>query len=272
MIFLNRCVKGILFIVAVSASSYTHAAPVSGQGTWETTLQARDFDGNTATIEGYYDTVLNITWLANANFAYGHPYDTLGGGYTDGAMTWNYASAWAANLSINGINGWRLPTSSPVDGNPTPDYAFSYNGSQDLGYNISAPGTLYAGSTASEMAHLFYNTLGDKSACDPVTSTASICSPQAGSGLGNTGPFSNVLSGGRYWSSSMYDTGQVLVFSFNSGYQDLAVANSPAEGFAWAVHSGDVGAALVPVPAAMWLFGSGLIGLFGFTHRMRQLI
>jgi len=39
----------------------SHAAPVSGQGTWETTLQARDFDGDTNTIEGWYDTVLGVT-------------------------------------------------------------------------------------------------------------------------------------------------------------------------------------------------------------------
>jgi hypothetical protein len=64
-----------------------HAIGVSGQGTWETTLQARDLDGNTSTIEAYYDTDLDITWLANANYA----------GTT---MNWTTANAWAAGLSI----------------------------------------------------------------------------------------------------------------------------------------------------------------------------
>ena len=36
---------------------------------------------------------------------------------------------------------------------------------------------------------------------------------------------------------------------------------------AWAVQSGDVSA--VPVPAAVWLFGSGLIGLVGFARRKK---
>ena len=34
---------------------------------------------------------------------------------------------------------------------------------------------------------------------------------------------------------------------------------------AWAVHTGDVSA--VPIPAAVWLFGSGLIGLVSFARR-----
>jgi len=37
--------------------------------------------------------------------------------------------------------------------------------------------------------------------------------------------------------------------------------------YAWAVYSGDVSA--VPVPAAVWLFGSGLMGLVGLDRRKR---
>jgi hypothetical protein len=43
------------------------AVGVSGQGTWETTLQGRDLDGNAATYEAYYYTTLDITWLADVN-------------------------------------------------------------------------------------------------------------------------------------------------------------------------------------------------------------
>jgi hypothetical protein len=39
---------------------------VPGQGTWQTTLQARDLDGD-GQIDAFYDTVLNITWLRDAN-------------------------------------------------------------------------------------------------------------------------------------------------------------------------------------------------------------
>jgi hypothetical protein len=36
---------------------------------------------------------------------------------------------------------------------------------------------------------------------------------------------------------------------------------------AWAVRDGDVAASVVPLPAAAWLFGSGLLGLFGVSRR-----
>ena len=52
--------------------------PISGQGTWETTLQARDFNGDSV-IDAYYDTALNITWLADWN--------------ATGTMTWDAAVA-----------------------------------------------------------------------------------------------------------------------------------------------------------------------------------
>ena len=48
-------------LLSLILSSSTHAMGISGQGTWETTLESRDLDGNVATIEAYYDTALNIT-------------------------------------------------------------------------------------------------------------------------------------------------------------------------------------------------------------------
>jgi hypothetical protein len=239
-----------------------HAASVSGQGTWETTLQGRDLDGNLSTFEAYYDTVLDITWLANANYAQTSGFDA------DGWMTWTAANAWAAGLNINGYTGWRLPTVSPVDGTTADDANVSYIGTEDRGYNISAPGTLYAGSTASEMAHMFHNTLGDKGYCNPATSTVSTCSgPQAGYGLSNSGPFSNLLPDLRYWSATEYapSTSFAWFFSFTNGEQRGVVKADTY--IAWAVHSGDVGASTVPVPAAVWLFGSGLLGLIGMARR-----
>ncbi len=55
----------------------------------------------------------------------------------------------------------------------------------------------------------------------------------------------------------------------NDDYFDrhLAFQDDYRFGYAWAVRDGDVGA--VPVPAAVWLFGSGLIGLLGVARRKR---
>ena len=129
-------------------STAAHAAPVSGQGTWETTLQARDFDANPATIEGYYDTVLGVTWLADAN--------------ANGTMTWDAANAWAAGLDFGaGIDNWRLPTMID-NGNDGCNY--STTGGTDCGYNVqtTTDSPPYPAATVySEMASLFYDTLGN---------------------------------------------------------------------------------------------------------------
>ena len=75
-----------LAIGCLYAPLSAHAVGISGQGTWETTLQARDLDGNLTTAEAYYDTALEITWLADANYA----------GTT---MAWGTANSWAVNLN-----------------------------------------------------------------------------------------------------------------------------------------------------------------------------
>lgn len=120
-----------IIIVATSA----HSAGVSGQGTWETTLQARDLDGNGLT-DAFYDTSLNITWLANAN--------------VNGAMSWDTANTWANSLTIGGIGGWRLP----VVTNASLLVSCSYSGG-NCGNNDNP--------NSSEMAHLNFITLGNTS-------------------------------------------------------------------------------------------------------------
>jgi hypothetical protein len=103
-----------------------------------------------------YDDVLDVTWLQDANYAKTSGHDT------DGLMTWSEATTWAANLVYGGYDDWRLPTVTPVAGGSVFNTSFSLAGTTDYGYNISAPGTTYASSTASELAYMFYNNLGAK--------------------------------------------------------------------------------------------------------------
>lgn len=254
-----KFIAAMSLCVTAAIPNITSAVAVTGQGTWETTLQGRDLDGNALTFEAYYDTALNITWLADANVA----------GTT---MTWSTANTWAAGLDPygSGITGWRLPTVNPIDGTTADDATLAYNGTEDRGYNVSAPGTLYAGSTASEMAHLFYNTLGDKGYCNPATSTVSSCVSQTGYGLSNTGPFSNVQSDFFYWSATEYAASTSLAWYFYFGVGTQGLIAKTNYYYAWAVHAGDVGASAVPVPAAAWLFGSGLLGLVGMSRKRRR--
>lgn len=165
--------------------------------------------------QAYYDTDADLTWLADANAA--------------GAVTWVGADAQAAGLNIDGVTGWRLPTTMQ------PDTTCSDNtkgASQFFG----------TGCTGSEMGHL-YNV-------DGIT-------------LAAPGLFSNVQS--AYWSGTAFapDTDQVWAFFFESGFQGFNAKNFDLS--AWAVQSGDVSA--IPVPAAVWLFGSGLLGLLGMARR-----
>jgi len=230
-----------LFVVASGVSTLAHAASVSGQGTWETTLQGRDLDGSLSTFEAYYDTSLNITWLANANYA-------------GAVMNWTNANVWAAALNPygSGITGWRLPT---VTDTGTSGCNFAYTGT-DCGYNVDT--------ATGEMAHMFYTTLGDKA----YYNTSGV-GPQAGWGLTNTGPFSNVQSD-DYWSATEYAPNTSYAWYFNTGYGYQDRYNKTYSLYAWAVHSGDVGATTVPVPAAVWLFGSGLAGLLGMSRKRRR--
>jgi hypothetical protein len=55
-----------------------------------------------------YDSDLNITWLADANYA-----DTSGYN-TNGLMNWDAANTWAANLNYGGFDDWRLSTPSEL--------------------------------------------------------------------------------------------------------------------------------------------------------------
>jgi hypothetical protein len=208
------------------------------------------------------DTDLNITWLADANYAKTSGYDS------DGRMTWSQANLWIASLNASnylGYHDWRLPTTEPLNGTAF-NYSSSNNGSTDIGYNIGAQGTVYAGSTGSEMAHLFFTSFNNKSYCNPVTSTKSICDgPQAGWGLTNTGPLTN-LQPGFYWSGTEYApyNGYAWGFLFNYGAQSASPDNYGVD-YALAVRSGQVAA--VPLPTTAWLFSSGLLGLIGVARR-----
>ena len=216
-----------------------------------------------------YDTVLNVTWLQDANYAKTSAYNATG------RMIYKEAQALAANLqyrdTVRGttLTGWRLPKTGPVNGvsfdllGAGLDGFGMYNGGSDIGYWMSAPGSAYAGSITNEMAHLHYSTLGNRGACGaPGELDSNVCSAESpnaldiGFGAGGTpyvrnyGPFIN-LGNDLYWGGDLpkprliYGDRDAFVFNFNTGLQH-AYSNKTTM-LSLFVRDGDVTTPNVPV-------------------------
>ena len=206
-------------------------------------LVGRDLNGDLTTIEAYYDPDTDLTWLADDNYAAtsgyaamnatGNPNSLPTNIQTDGSMGWEAATAWAAGLTIGGNDNWRLPTTLQPDASCD---------SQSIGTSAGN------NCTGSEMGNLFYNVLGNT--VGPLI---------------NSDPFSHLQSNG-WWSATDYthQAGEAWAF-FYDGLQ--APFNKNNSLYAWAVHDGDIGTSAVPIPSAVWLFGSGLLGLIGLARR-----
>jgi hypothetical protein len=103
--------------------------------------------------------------------------------------------------------------------------------------------------TTSEMGHLYYVSLGKS----------------AGGFLGDTRPFEE-LQADSYWSGTEYYpfSSDAWLFLFREGSQYIVEKFGIRD--ALAVHPGEVTA--VPIPAAVWLLGSGMIGLVCIRRKL----
>lgn len=170
-----------------------------------------------------YDTDLNITWLADADYA------RTSGFASDGRMDWITANAWADGLVYSGYDDWRLPSTlwpdaTCIDHESFPEWKENCTG--------------------SELGHLFYMELGG----------------EVGSGLNplnnnNYTLFTHILgfSGNVFWSSTRGDEGLAWTFNYHNGFQTQDTQSRLLR--PWAVRTGDVAA--VPILGSLPLLVVG---------------
>ena len=238
-----RIVKSLAAVfVAFALAGTAGAGPVSGRGTWETTLHARDINGDMI-VDAYYDSALDVTWLADWN--------------ANGIATWDNQVAWAAALDVHGKAGWRLPrtTDSNNDG-----CNYSNAGGTDCGYNVDT--------NSSELAHMYYVTLGNLAFCTPGDA---VCSPtQSGFGLANTANFINMLPD-IYWSATEYAPSPSNAWLFRSDFGLQTNFVKSFGSFAVAVRPGDViDGPSVPEPQMLG-FAMAALGALTAVRRRRAL-
>jgi len=181
--------------------------------------------------QAYYDDQLDITWIANPTIS--------------GTTGWSNQVAWATGLNIGGVTDWRLASmdvngdGSVVDCKTASQAACKDNEYGHLAY-YGAGSILFSG--ISKNNHAPFGVLG----------------------------FSGFFNDSNYWSgtTSASDPLNAWTFSFNPSFGTFFQGTGGKDSnnlFGWAVKSGDVGA--VPIPAAMWLFGSGVLALVGVARR-----
>lgn len=158
---------------------------------------------------------------------------------SNGQTTWFGAMAYVSylnSISYGGSNQWRLPTFATFQ----------------RGYDTPTNGT----TTGNELSELFYQELNIS----------------AGSQLQDTATFDNEQAY-YYFSGTEYaiNPNRVWTLATNSLAGGRQIEFTKTQQFyAWAVSGGRINTATpsaVPVPAAAWLFGSGLMGLAALKRR-----
>lgn len=148
--------------------------------------------------------------------------------YNSGTTTW-----WGAKAFVNYLNSINYAGSNqwvlPSAG---------VNPISQVGYNP----------TGTQFGQLFYNEMG----------------ANAGDLFPDTNNFINEQNSG-YWLNSEYTQEPINGWRFETGGGAQSYGDKSARAYAWAVTSGTITA--VPVPAALWLFGTGLLGMLGFKRR-----
>ena len=148
-----------------------------------------------------------------------------------GTPSWDQAVTWASSLTVGGVTGWTLPT--------TP--------------GTTTTGTPGAYTDQGEMGYLYYDELRNP-AGGPPTNLSFLAGAQAP---------------GSFWLDNSPTPGRAWMFITSDGEQWLGYSADGIGIDAIAVHSGDVGAP-IPIPGAILLFASGLVGLAAMRRKVKK--
>ena len=216
----NHWKQGAVIATLVACSGLTHAAL---------------FDRGNGLI---YDSSLNVTWLADWNYAKTSGFDA------DGRMNWATANAWASQLVYAGLSGWRLPTIAQPD--------------TSCSQTVSPPGGAAAqylgyGCLGAEMGHLFYADLGGQAGQSILNQAGDTDLEKA-----NLALFRNVQAY-DYWTATAYAPSPDNAWSFHTSVGNLSYGDKILLGYALAVRPGDVAAVPEPQPGVLLMLGLGVV-------------
>lgn len=224
-----------------------------------------------------YSSVSNVTWTADANL--------LGTMMTTQGYTSVVNAIIAASSTINDTpNGYDTPANSGHHSVSASDFSSSnlgytswfgamaftkflnsinYSGSDQ--WRLPSAGNnpqANFGQTGGELGQLYYIEL--HKAPYPAPNFGILGSSTFSDTSGSVGPFTNAHTW-PYWSGTEYVPNPSTAWTFNnySGGQDPV--NKVTQYYAWAVSPGQMPA--VPVPSAIWLMGSGLLGVLSLKRR-----
>lgn len=182
-----------------------------------------------------YDTVLDLTWLQDAN--------SCNGCFL---MNWYDAVAWAANLEVAGATGWRLPKIRP---------AYSFEEPNLPPVDCSVASALACAAGRNELGYMFFHNLGGTVGADLTGDRVSV----SGAAVHDVQ--------GLYWGgNSNHPSFLAWAFGYGpnvlteSGTQAMTESAFPEAGAkVWAVHAGDVAA--VPEPSTLTLMAAAMLVL-----------
>lgn len=219
-----------------------------------------------------YSSVSNVTWTQDANLfktlydadnnliskiasvtpsykdpLWGHQvpisayhFNTIYG--INGSMRWWVTTAFVNylnHINYGGSDQWRLPSAGS---NP------------QVGYN----------QTGSELGQLYYSELGALARPGNNGSDYGIFGNGSYNNSGPVGPFVNAHSS-VYWSGTEFERNTNGAWDFNTyaGLQDHY--HKDAQRYVWPVSPGKVPE--IPIPGAIWLMFTGLLGLLGLKRK-----